>query len=102
MPIRRTVAVINLFLLGAALVAEHYLPTYATEIFYGLLFWMFASLVLFFGRPEVRPPAAPAGAPLDTGVAPASRSIDFCVYCATPLAASATICPVCGKAARPI
>lgn len=103
MILRRSLALLNLGLFAAALVAEIELPQYGTLIFYGLLLWMFLSLALFFGplrdRPTPRPAAAGAG-PLPSSGPP--TSIPFCVYCGTAMPPGASFCPACGKAARPI
>jgi zinc-ribbon domain len=104
MMIRRLVAILNIGLFVVAFVSLYYLPQYSTVIFYGLLLWMFASLFLFFGRSMDRPiggrPAPPpSGAPLVSGP---PTTLDFCVYCGTPLSRGASTCPACGKTASPV
>ena len=104
MLMRRVVAISSLVLVGVSVVAQFLLPQYATWIFYGVLLWMMASFLAFYGRPIGRP--SPAAGPGDLPPAPGSsgppRNIDFCVYCGTPLGAGLGVCPACGKVARPI
>lgn len=105
MLVRRFVAYLNLALFAAAVVAEILLPRYSTLIFYGLIGWMVASLVLFYGPGSrrtlggPRPAAAGAAPPLPSG--PPAR-VGFCVYCGTDLAGEASVCPACGKPVQAI
>ncbi|HUI38536.1 MAG TPA: hypothetical protein VLY85_02785 [Thermoplasmata archaeon] len=104
MMLRRLVAFLNIGLFLLAFVCLYYFEQYATLIFYGLLLWMFVSLFLFFGRSMDRPvggqaPPVPTGPPVPSGP---PTTLDFCVYCGTPLPGATTTCPACGKLAAPI
>ncbi len=108
MNFRRSLAYINLALIGVAFAAEFLLPAYSDLIFYALLAWMFVSLLLFygpgsrstFGRPQSTAAAAPLPSAPGSSGPPARMS--FCVYCGTEMPADATTCAACGHAVRPV
>lgn len=108
MDLRRSLAYLNLGLLGVAVAAEFLIPKYSGFIFYGLLAWMFVSLLIFYGPGSrrgfggPRPTPVAAGAPPLPGASGPPTRIAFCVYCGTAIGPEAAVCPSCGKPARPI
>jgi len=112
MIIRTLLTIINLATFAAAIGVLIALPQYSAFAFYFLVGWMVASLILFYqpwasrplgahaapaapGTPAPGPAAARPSAPLPSG-GPATAPLDFCVYCAAPLAPQVPKCTACG------
>jgi len=111
---RTLLTMINLTTFAIAIGVLLVFPQYSAYAFYFLVGWMVASLVLFYqpwaSRPigaaaaVAAPAAGPAPAIPTTPVAPsgpASAPLDFCIYCAAPIANDATKCTACGHDRAP-
>ena len=107
----RLLTLINFALLVAAVVVYVWAPQYGTIFLYGLIAWMFASLVLFYlpisrrrlGTPLGPPPGAPlpsATAAPGPAAGPAPGPVGFCIWCAHDLPPGAGFCPGCGRPVR--
>lgn len=108
MLLRTLLTLVNFGTIAAAIAVLLRYPEYATDAFYVLLAWMFASLALVYSPWANRrigegtsssgvrvSPDAPLAA--GTGHEHAS-SIGFCMYCATPIEPGTARCPACGRA----
>jgi len=107
---RTLLTLVNLSTFAAAIAVLLVFPQYSAYAFYFLVGWMVASLVLFYQpwasrpigagapAPGPGPAAAPAfpSAPAPVAGAPAPPPLDFCIYCAAPLAVGSTKCAACG------
>lgn len=103
MLLRQVLAIVNLLIVLPAIAFAYLDPRYAILTFQLVILWMFGTAILFFVLPARRTAGGPASGsgPISPGPGP-MMTVDFCVYCATALPAGATICPACGRAARPI
>ncbi|MGI0140015.1 MAG: hypothetical protein ACREBT_02540 [Thermoplasmata archaeon] len=112
----QVLTLVNFGLLASALAVYFIAPAIATIFLYGLIVWMFASLILFYlpisrrrlggaprrvaapgATPGSATPAPAAGAALPSG---RSNAIGFCIYCAAEIPPGAGNCPACGRAVR--
>ena len=108
---RTVLTIVNFAIVVAVIGVLLVYPQFSGLAFYFLVGWLVAGLVLFYqpwsSRPVGGPTAAPAaaGAPSASGSpgvgaplpsAPASAPLDFCVYCAAPIAPTASSCAACG------
>jgi hypothetical protein len=116
---RTLLAIGNGIAFAAAIAVEVWNPVVGAYLFYALLGWFLACLPI--SRMSIMerkfevglgaPAAAGAGAsssepPGVSGVSMVhmgpTESFGFCIFCATPLATGARLCPACGRKARPL
>lgn len=111
MLIRSIVTIVNMAAFGVAIAFQFLYPSVALPVFYGLLGWYVASIVVyrlpFMSRPvgsatatsasgNALPsvgPTATTPLPLAAGGTPS----DFCVFCAAKVEPGTLVCPSCGK-----
>jgi hypothetical protein len=111
MKARTVLTIVNFSIVIAVIAVLLMLPQFTPFAFYFLIGWLVAGLVLFYAPWSTRAVGAAGAAPASTGGAPASAGfplsaaptapaaparLDFCVYCAAPLAATETHCVACG------
>jgi len=115
MIVRTAILAVYLVVLVGLFALQLVVPALAIYVFYGLLFWLFASFFVFrlpgMSRPipgtgAARGPSPPgsatpppvAGAPLPSTGAPVA--LGFCAFCGTDLPVGTATCPSCGHAVR--
>jgi len=113
MKARTVLTIVNFAIVFAVIGVLLVYPQFSGFAFYFLIGWLVAGLVLFYqpwmsrpvgaGNPAPTPAAAgtapaPTGfraGPVSSAPAPPAR-LDFCVYCAAPLASTESRCAACG------